>query len=126
MQNGLCILVVDDEPAVAQALCYVLEQPGRKFVTAGTAEEGLRTLANGKFDIIITDHKMPGMSGLDLVRRLREQKFDGKIVVLSAHLSPENIRSYTELAVNHMLPKPFDLTHLRSVIDSFSSGNNGA
>ena len=69
---------------------------------------------------------MPGMSGLDLVRRLRGQKFGGKIVVLSAHLSPENIRSYTELAVNHMLPKPFDLTHLRSVIDSFGSGNDGA
>ena len=69
------------------------------------------------FDIIITDHHMPRMNGLDLVRRLRMRKFAGKIIVLSASLTKENIRAYEELEVDMMLAKPFDVGELQLAMD---------
>jgi DNA-binding response OmpR family regulator len=53
------------------------------------------------------------MNGLDLVRRLRVGEFAGKIMVLSAHLTPENIRAYEELNVDMLFAKPFDCEELR-------------
>lgn len=57
------------------------------------------------------------MNGLDLVRRLKVRKFAGKIIVLSAYLSEENIRAYEELDVDMMLAKPFDVGELQLAID---------
>lgn len=68
------------------------------------------------FDLLITDHSMPGMSGVDLVRRLREASFRGKIMVLSAHLSAENRAAYEALAVDAMVSKPFDVHELRATV----------
>ena len=68
------------------------------------------------FDIIITDHRMPRMTGLDLVRRLRAEKFGGKILVLSAHLSDEVIQQYDELEVDMMMTKPFDFEELQQAM----------
>jgi YesN/AraC family two-component response regulator len=69
------------------------------------------------FDVIITDHRMPRMNGLDLVRRLRVRKFAGKIIVLSAYLTKENIQAYEELQVDMMLAKPFDVGELQLAMD---------
>ena len=55
---------------------------------------------------------------LELVRQLRQRKYAGKIVVLSAHLSPENIGTYEELAVDEIVGKPYDSTELRKIIGS--------
>ena len=72
------------------------------------------------FDVVITDNNMPRMSGLELVRRLREENFSGKIVVLSAFLTEENRKAYADLQVDRMLAKPFDLGQLRETIDAVS------
>lgn len=70
----------------------------------------------GAFDLLITDHSMPRMTGLELVRRVRKSSSGCKILVLSAHLSPETRAAYEELGVDGMLPKPFDLFQLRDLI----------
>ncbi len=63
-----------------------------------------------RFDLLITDHSMPGMTGVELVQRLREESFRGKIMVLSAHLSAEIRAAYEALAVDAMMSKPFDVS----------------
>ena len=73
-------------------------------------------LKPGGFDLLITDHSMPRMNGVELVKRLREVGFRGKILVLSAHLSPENRAAYEALGVNGPLPKPFRSFQLRDLI----------
>ena len=119
MAVPLNILAVDDEPAVAHSLTFVLGGPSRRLTTAADGDEALLKVASDRppFDVIITDNNMPRVSGLELVRRLRADNFGGKIVVLSAHLTEENRRAYTELKVDQMLAKPFDVRELREVID---------
>jgi DNA-binding response OmpR family regulator len=118
----LNILSVDDEFRVAHALAFALSSPARKLTLASSADEALVKVSNHSeaFDVVIVDHKMPRVSGVELVQRLRAANFAGKIIVLSAHLTDENRRLYAEFKVDTMLSKPFDVHELREVVDSLA------
>ena len=77
--------------------------------------------ASRPFDVVITDHQMPELTGLELVRELRSHHFSGKIAVLSAHLNEKNVHAYEDLHVDLMLSKPFDVDELRHAIEVLSS-----
>jgi DNA-binding response OmpR family regulator len=128
----LNILAVEDETAVAQLLALVLGGPNCKVATASNGEKALAKIAAAKnpFDLVITDHLMPRVSGLELVRQLRGKNFRGKIVVLSAHLGEDNVTAYQLLGVDMMISKPFDVEELRHTIEvlteSPSKNGNGS
>ena len=119
MKDALKILTVEDESAVAQFLALILAGPSCKVTSAADGEEALAkiTTTSQPFDVVITDHKMPRVSGLELVRQLRARNFGGKIIVLSAHLTEKNVQAYQELSVDMMISKPFDVEELRQAID---------
>ncbi len=123
MKNGLRILTVEDETAVAQLLALVLCGPRCRVTTACDGAEALAKVAAAArpFDIVITDHQMPRVTGLEMVRQLRAQDFAGKVVVLSAFLNEENVRNYAALGVDLMLAKPFDVDELRHAIEILSN-----
>src|SRR5438128_11634406 len=104
------ILVVEDEKAVEYMIAMVLGGTAAKIVKARNGWEALiKISATARpFDVVITDHRMPRMTGLELVRQLRAQSFDGKILVLSAHLSDDDIRVYEELSVVMTVSKPVE------------------
>lgn len=118
MSDPLQILVVEDEKAVAHMIAMVLGGPAAKVARATNGWEALIKIGGRPrpFDVIITDHRMPRMTGLQLVRRLRAQNFGGKILVLSAHLSDEDIRAYEELGVDMLMSKPFDFDELQEAM----------
>jgi ATP-dependent Lon protease len=116
VKKKLRILGVDDEPIIGESIACVLEAPHRKIVIAKDGQEALAMAAKQKFDVVITDHRMPRSGGMELVRKLRERDYTGKIVVISGHLSPENIGTYEDLAVDQVVGKPFDSTELRDLI----------
>ena len=118
MSDPLQILVVEDEKAVAHMIAMVLGGPASKVARAANGWAALIKIGvrARPFDVVITDHRMPRMNGLELVRRLRAQNFAGKILVLSAHLSNEDIRAYEELSVDMMMSKPFDFDELQQAM----------
>ncbi len=115
MSDALQILAVEDEKAVAQLIALVLGGPASKVTNAADGWEALMKIAAAPrpFDVVITDHRMPRVSGLELVRRLRARNFAGKILVLSAHLSDADISAYEALNVDMMMSKPFDFEELQ-------------
>ena len=115
MKDRLHILIVEDEPAVAELIALILGGPAAKVTSASDGWMALMKIgaAAKPFDVIITDHHMQRVTGLDLVRRLRTREFAGKIIVLSGHLTKENIQAYEELKVDMMLAKPFDIEELQ-------------
>jgi CheY-like chemotaxis protein len=116
MKKKLHILAVDDEPVIGESIGFVLEAPHRKIVIAKDGQEALVRAAKEKFDLVITDHRMPRSGGLELVRKLRQRKYTGKIVVLSAHLVPANIGAYEDLDVDEVVSKPIDSDELRDIV----------
>src|SRR5436305_9578355 len=112
------ILVVEDEKAVAHMIDMVLGGPTAKVATAKNGWEALIKVGATlhPFDVVITDHRMPRMTGLELVRHLRTKNFLGKILVLSAYLSDEDIRAYEQVGVDMMMSKPFDFEELQQAM----------
>jgi len=114
----LQILVVEDEKALAHMIAIVLGGPAAKVAKARNGWEALIKVGvtPRPFDVVITDHRMPRMTGLQLVRRLRTKNFSGKILVLSGQLSDEDISAYEELSVDMMMSKPFDFDELQQAM----------
>ena len=73
MSQGARILVVDDEPQIRRSLQVNLEGKGYAVVTAESAEQALQATANRVPDVIVLDLLMPGMDGMELTRKIREQ-----------------------------------------------------
>lgn len=69
------------------------------------------------FDLILTDHHMPNMNGLQLVQHLREMKYPGKILVFSSELKPQIAEAYVALGVDRVLPKPIFPSELRRILN---------
>jgi CheY-like chemotaxis protein len=124
MREALQILAVEDEKAVAQILAVILGGPMARVTRAADGWEALIkiTAMPQPFDVIITDHRMPRMGGLELVRRLRTRNFAGKILVLSAHLSDEDIHAYEELGVDMMMSKPFNFEVIQDAVAILTKG----
>lgn len=68
------------------------------------------------FDLVITDHHMPIMNGLEFVGRLRQTPYAGRIMVFSSELAPEVREAYLALRVDHVLPKPVLPAELRRLL----------
>ena len=124
MRARLRILTVEDEPAVTQLLALLLGGPAARVTCASDGWMALMKIgaAAEPFDVIITDHHMRRVSGLELVRRLRVREFAGKIIVLSAHLTDDDIQAYEALDVDMMMSKPFDFEELQSAVALLTKG----
>ena len=120
----LNILLAEDERSVAFSISFALKADGHRIEIVADGEQAFADLTAKPemFDVLITDHSMPRMNGVELVRRLRDTAFRGKIVVLSAHLSEETKAAYVELGVDLMIAKPFDVHQLRAAIRQMGSG----
>ena len=83
------VLVVDDEPDVRHMLRPFLSSEGWRVEEASSGEEALASCRSDPPDVLVLDHKMPGLTGIEVARRLLEQGFDKPILMFSAYLSRE-------------------------------------
>ena len=104
------VLIVDDEHLLVRTLSSVLSESGYRISVAGSAEEAApRIFGQEPFDLILLDNRLPGESGIDLMRRLREQAVRTKVILMTAYGTAEVRRQVERLAVDRYLTKPFDL-----------------
>jgi CheY-like chemotaxis protein len=83
------ILLVDDTPDVRTMLRFLLEGPGLSFEEAESGEEALARCGAGVFDLIVLDHRMPGLTGIEVAKTLRADRYVAPIVMYSAYVTPE-------------------------------------
>jgi DNA-binding response OmpR family regulator len=123
MDAPLRILAVDNEPMVTLSLRYVFGDARYELTCADSGAAALARLdANpDPYDVIIVDQKMPHLSGVELVGAIRKRGLNGKIIVLSAHLSSEARADYARMNVHEMLAKPFDIGELRSAVNRLAA-----
>jgi two-component system phosphate regulon response regulator OmpR len=101
------LLVVDDDTRIRNLLKQYLTENGFRVTVAGTAAEARRRLAGLDFDLVVLDVMMPGESGVDLTRSLRDQR-DVPILMLTALSETESRITGLEAGADDYLPKPFD------------------
>lgn len=119
--KSLRILYADDVRELRRLLEISLGNDGHRVETVSDGREALdRVLADVEnFDVVITDHHMPNMNGLEFVTRLRESSYRGRVMVFSSELSETVSDSYRALGVDCILPKPIFPLTLRSIIATF-------
>lgn len=109
-------LVVDDEPAVLKTICDLLEMEGVACVPSSNGESALKLSTKFKFDIVITDLRMPKMHGIDLIDRLLKKNPILPIVVLTGLGNPEIVYQIMTKGVKTVIIKPFDARFFNSVV----------
>jgi CheY-like chemotaxis protein len=117
------ILIVDDEPAVQVTIRLLLERAGHSVVTAGDGRNGLAIFAAEAFDLLFLDIFMPGMDGLETMRRVRQQQPLIPIIIISGNLTPSDSTSgpdflsmATRLGAVRSLQKPFKPAELLATV----------
>jgi two-component system response regulator RegX3 len=107
------VLVVEDEPALAESISYNLAREGFSVVTAGDGETGLATFRRDRPSIVILDLMLPKLSGLDVCRAIRADS-DVPIVILTAKDSEADKVTGLELGADDYVTKPFSMRELVS------------
>ena len=101
------VLLVDDEPSIVTLLAFNLEKDGYEVTTATDGAEGYRLAISNPFDFIILDLMLPSMDGMDICKRLRQEKFDTPIMILSAKDDELEKIIGLELGADDYMTKPF-------------------
>lgn len=110
------LLVVDDEEGPRQSLEMIFSDDFEVSV-ASSGEEAVRLSKQEPFNIVITDIRMRGMTGIDVLREVKKIDKHTEVVVLTAYETLETARQAISLGASDYLKKPFDLDHIQKVID---------
>lgn len=107
------VLIVDDEPENLDVLEAVLQDEGVRVIRASDGDSGLQLALSEPLDLVISDQRMPGLTGVDLLSRLTSERPDVAGIVLSAYTdAPVILQAINEAKVFRFLTKPFDIGHL--------------
>jgi len=110
------VLVLDDEEVVRQLIAEILVRAGYVVEAVGEAAAALARLAAEQFDCVVTDLVMPGLSGLELLRRVREHDHGLPVVVVTGQGTDENLARAVELGATAVIVKPFTHAELRAAV----------
>ncbi len=115
-------LVVDDEPVVRDLLFQVLSADGHTVDLASGGQEAWDMIREERYSCIVADLRMPGVSGQDLYRRIREadSRLAEKVIFITGDMARPDVRAFLESTGNPVMGKPFDLSELRWHVSKLS------
>ncbi len=114
--SGDRILIIDDEEVVRSSCQKILEEKNHLIDTAGTGEEGLDMMARENYDLVVTDLKMPGMSGMEVLQKIRDEYPDVTVIIFTGYATVETTRQALKMGAFDYIPKPFTPDDFRTVI----------
>jgi DNA-binding response OmpR family regulator len=110
--SHLRILLVDDDHDLRSFNAALLVQSGYHVDTAGDGASGWRALKAHHYDVLITDNTMPGVTGLELIKKLRSEYMALPVIMASGTVPTEELIQNPWLHIDAMLPKPYTITEL--------------
>jgi DNA-binding NtrC family response regulator len=116
-EGGYVILVVEDKKSMARMLTSTLESEGYSARTAGSAEEGMELMDSGRVDLLLSDLKLPGMSGMELLKKVKEQRPMLPVIIMTAFGSIELAVEAVKAGAYDFLTKPFDTGHMLVLVE---------
>jgi len=115
--NQMTILVVDDEPSVADLLSEDLVEEGYNCITAATGEDALSRLSKGNFDAILLDLKLPGISGIDVLKEVKSNRPEIAIIVVTSAGDAQTAVEAMKIGAVDYITKPFELEKLNNSVE---------
>ncbi len=125
MSTKASILIVDDEPNVQLVFRTALESEEYRIATARTGEEAIALLSQGPYQLVLLDLNMPGVGGMETLRRLRESGSNVPVVIITAHGSIPHAVEAMHLGAIDFLTKPIPPNLLREKVAEVLSRHKG-
>ncbi len=112
------LLIVDDEETLTFSLyqSFILSKKDYEVATASSGEEALDKMSSAPFDLIITDIFMPGISGIDLLKKVKSDYPATEVIVMTAYGSDEKKDEVAGLGAKHYVEKPFEMKAVREMV----------
>lgn len=110
------ILIVDDDLIVIKSCRRILESEGMETCSAETVAMGEKILYQESFDLMLTDIKMPGVDGFEMIQRARKIQPEMAILIMTGYLTPEIIEKSHSLGVESYIAKPFTPEELMEAV----------
>jgi two-component system NtrC family response regulator len=111
------VLLADDDRAVRRVFQYKLEKQGHDVTTADDGRQALEQLHGGRFDIVVSDIRMPEVDGIELLEQVRQTHPDLKVILITAHATVQQAVQAVKLGAFDYITKPFEDEELFAVID---------
>jgi DNA-binding NtrC family response regulator len=118
------ILILDDEPDMVESCRRILERSGHHCIGTSDPARALATLETESPDVVVTDLRMPGMDGLELLQRALELDPDRPVIMLTAFATVESAVAAVKAGAFDYLPKPFSLDQLTLAVDRAAAQRN--
>lgn len=115
------ILVVDDEPKICAMLRAALERQGWDVTTCGSGAEALERFHAEPFDFVISDLRMPGVNGCELIKQIKDARPQTFIVAITGHTTVHSAVQALGNGADDYIPKPFDIRSLQRIIDTYQN-----
>ena len=109
MSTPVRILIVEDEGLIRWSLRQKFEEMGYKVTEADCGEVALEALLADTYDVIMLDYRLPDMTGLDILRRLRDRDSQAVVIMMTAYSNIEDAVEAIKLGAFDYLPKPFEM-----------------
>ena len=118
-------MIVDDEQGIRDLLSFELGSKGYEVVTAQEGSEALERFKKEKFDLVITDLKMPGMDGIALLEALKKIDPQIKVVLITGFGTIETVVAAIKKGAYDFIRKPFELKEIFSLVEKVLSKKEG-
>lgn len=116
MKKNISVMVLDDEPIVGERLQPVLEKEGYAVEVFTDSQKALNRLEEKNFQVLVTDLKMSGPSGLDILKFLKDRALDTKAIVITGYATIERARE-AQILDAEFVTKPFKLEQIVKLVD---------
>ena len=110
------LLITDDDQALRRAIAEVFTKLGLDIATAGDGDEAISVIESGKIHLIVLDMHMPRVSGLEVMRHVRNRKGDLPVILMSGALDESIEREAEQMQAYRVLSKPLRVTTLRETV----------
>jgi CheY-like chemotaxis protein len=110
------ILIVDDEVEVARVLADAVERQGHAATLAHRGDEALAIWARDRPDAVFLDVRMPGLDGIEVLRRIRDSDPRLPVVLITGHAEPPDLDAARQLGVTEIIEKPLLLKNLEAAL----------
>jgi ActR/RegA family two-component response regulator len=110
------ILVMEDDVNVAKGLKMVLTEEGYEVNLAGSGELAMKAFREKKFDLLVADLRLPDINGMEIIKRVKEQKPETEVIVITGYGTTATAVEAMKIGVHDFLPKPFTEEQIKSAI----------
>ena len=118
------ILVVDDEEGLREGLSHLLEDEGYRVLCASTGEQAFEIVRQTHVDLVLTDMKMPGMNGIELLKKVRAIRQEIGVIILTGFGEIESYIEAMNFGAMEYVSKPFKVNELKFIVQKILNRSN--